>query len=79
LIALSCAATVFLTACGSEKSTGPASGIADPEKAVFVTSDIEHFWKAYDSGGASGATAPFQAEYLDRASPGSRISLRRAT
>ena len=59
-----------LTACGSDKSTGPASGVADPEKAVFVTTDIEHFWKAYDSGGSGGATAPFQTEYLDRASPG---------
>ena len=68
LITLSC---VVLGACGSDKSTGPANGTtADPEKAVFVTSDIEHFWKAYDLGGASGSTAPFQAEYLDKASPG---------
>jgi hypothetical protein len=66
-IALGC---VLLTACGSDKSTAPATDIADPEKAVFVTSDIEHFWKAYDDGGASGATAPFQTEYLDRASQG---------
>ena len=61
---------VLLTACGSDKSTAPATGTADPEQAVFVTSDIERFWKAYDDGGASGATAPFQTEYLDRASPG---------
>lgn len=67
LIALSC---VVLSACGSDRSTGPASNVADPEKAVFVTSDVEHFWKAYDSGGSSGATGPFQTEYLDRASPG---------
>ena len=61
---------VLLTACGSDKSTAPATGTADPEQAVLVTSDIERFWKAYDDGGASGATAPFQTEYLDRASPG---------
>ena len=70
LIALSCVLPVVLGACGSDKSTGPADGTADPEKAVLVTSDIEHFWKAYDLGGASGLTAPFQAEYLDKASPG---------
>jgi predicted Zn-dependent protease DUF2268 len=61
---------VLLAACGSDKSTAPPTGTADPEQAVFVTSDIEHFWKAFDDGGATGATAPFQTEYLDRASPG---------
>jgi len=61
---------VVLGACGSERTTEPANGTADPEKAVLVTSDIEHFWKAYDQGGASGLTAPFQSEYLDKASPG---------
>jgi len=61
-------------ACGSDSSTGPSTGpsteVADPDRAEFVTSDIQNFWKAYDDGGASGATAPFQTEYLDRASPG---------
>jgi len=61
---------VVLGACGSDGTTEPANGTADPAKAVFVTSDIEHFWKAYDQGGASGLTAPFQSEYLDKASPG---------
>lgn len=64
---LSCA---LASACESDKSTGPSAEITDPERAVFVTSDIEHFWKAYDAGGASGGSAPFQTEYLDRASPG---------
>ena len=59
-----------LDACGSERTTEPANGTADPEKAVLVTSDIEHFWTAYDQGGASGLTAPFQSEYLNKASPG---------
>jgi hypothetical protein len=61
---------VLLAACGSDKSTAPATVTTDPEQAVFVTSDIEHFWKAFDDGGATGAIAPFQTEYLDRASPG---------
>ena len=61
---------VVLGACGSDGTTEPPNGTADPAKAVFVTSDIEHFWKAYDQGGASGLTAPFQSEYLDKASPG---------
>ena len=56
-------------ACGSDTPTSPRNP-ADPDQAVFVTSDIEHFWKAYDSGGSNGATAPFQTEYLDKASPG---------
>ena len=60
----------LVSACGSDKSTAPSTDITDPERAVFVTSDIEHFWKAYDAGGASGGSAPFQTEYLDRASPG---------
>ena len=61
---------MLLTACASDRSTAPVTATADPEQAVFVTSDIEHFWKAFDDGGAIGATAPFQSEYLDRASPG---------
>jgi len=62
----------LLAACGSDKPTGPAASgdITDPEKAVFITTDIEHFWKAYDTGGVDGASAPFQTEYLNRASPG---------
>ena len=72
---------VLLTACGSDTATSPATGTTDPAQAVFVTSDIEHFWKAYDDGGASGETAPFQSEYLDRASPGLRdfIASRKVT
>jgi hypothetical protein len=74
-------ACLQLTACGSDRSTAPAASTADPEHAVFVTSDIEHFWKAYDDGGAGGVPAPFQTEYLDRASPGLRdfIALRTVT
>ena len=41
-----------------------------PADALFVTSDIGHFWEAYDAGGKDGSTLPFQSRYLDRASPG---------
>jgi len=60
-------------ACGGDTATAPTGGVVtDPERAVFVTSDIEHFWTAYDAGGSTGATTPFQTEYLDRASLGLR-------
>ena len=64
------ALAVVAAACGSDKPTSPASDASDPERAVFVTSDIPHFWKAYDDGGADGASAPFQTEYLNQASAG---------
>ena len=59
-------------ACSDGDSTGPdlAVEVTDPAQAVFVTSDIPHFWAAYDAGGSAGASAPFQTEYLNRASPG---------
>jgi hypothetical protein len=62
----------LLTACGSDKATGTSSEITtdDPDRAVFVTSDIPNFWKAYDDGGALGSSGPFQTRYLDRASSG---------
>jgi hypothetical protein len=57
--------------CGSDEATAPSgTPVTDPARAVFVTSDIEHFWKAYDAGGVNGTSTPFQTEYLDRASPG---------
>jgi len=57
--------------CGSDKATAPSDVATDPARAVFVTSDIQHFWAAYDAN-AGGGTSAFQAEYLDRASPGLR-------
>lgn len=45
---------------------------ADPRKAAFVTSDVHHFWEAYDQ--AMKDTANFKSImkrlYLDKASPG---------
>src|SRR5262245_40695612 len=73
-----------LVSCGGgDGGTGPnVSGVVtDPAQAVFVTSDIPRFWAAFDAGGGNGSTAPFQAEYLDRASQGLRdfIGLRSLT
>jgi predicted Zn-dependent protease DUF2268 len=65
------ALAVATAACGSDKATGPSSNdVTDPDAAVFVTSDIVNFWKAYDAGGANGSSAAFQTEYLDHASAG---------
>ena len=76
----------IVASCGGRdgETTGPnGSGnvATDPAQAVFVTSDIAHFWAAYDAGGVNGTAAPFQTEYLDRASDGLRdfITLRSVT
>ena len=66
----SVAIALVAAACSSDKPTAPSSDAGDPERAVFVTSDIPHFWQAYDNGGADGASAAFQAMYLNAASPG---------
>jgi len=62
--------------CSPDAPTATTSGETDPARAVFVTSDIENFWRAYDAGGSSGTTTPFQTEYLDRASLGLRAFIR---
>lgn len=53
---------------------------ADPERARFVTSDIDNFWRAYDLANLepdrSRRVAIYQREYLDRGSPGLRDLLR---
>ena len=60
------------TACGGDEPTVVRHGDEnpDPAQAVFVTSDIPRFWAAYDAGGSTGLAAPFQSEYLSRASSG---------
>lgn len=65
-----CWPVVVLAACGD--GIGPRSDLAsqDPADAVFVTSDIDNFWAAYDAGGVNGSASAFQAGYLDRASHG---------
>src|SRR5215204_6244921 len=58
--------------CGSGGPTRPSDIATDPARALFVTSDIEHFWAAYDAGGASGTSSAFQTGYLDGGSSGLR-------
>lgn len=63
------------TACGGSggsELTAPIPPItsADPASAQIVTSDLIHFWAAYDAGGKSGSTNAFQTKYLDVASAG---------
>lgn len=59
-------------ACSADEPTVVRHGDEnpDPAQAVFVTSDIPRFWAAYDAGGSTGLAAPFQSEYLSRASTG---------
>ena len=52
----------------------------DPGAVKFVTFDIENFWRAYDlaakEAGKAKRAAIFQAEYLDKGSPGLKDFLR---
>ena len=79
--ALWSATFILIAACGSDPTGLDSSFPTDPAQAAFITSDIENFWRAYDAGGASGASSAFQSQYLDRASPGLRdfISKRNLT
>lgn len=58
-------------ACGGGP-TEPEPSIDSPADAVFVTSDIDHFWAAIDAGVNGDLASALQREYLDRASPGLR-------
>src|SRR5262249_26207467 len=62
-------ALVIVCACGSVPEPDPPF-LTDPGAARLATSDLEHFWAAYDGGGRSGSAAAFQAGYFDLASPG---------
>lgn len=46
--------------------------LADPRNAQLVTSDITHFWRAYDlvAHDPAHAEAIYQREYFDKGSPG---------
>jgi hypothetical protein len=64
---------LLAAACGESTAPPPAELYApDPADAVFVTSDIDNFWRGYDAFRRSGNVSGFQSEYLDRASPGLR-------
>lgn len=70
LLAPACA---LLTACSDGSAPAPPTTPAD---ASFITSDLAHFWSAYDAGGKNGDATAFQTRYLDRASSGLRDFIR---
>lgn len=67
-------AAILIVACGGSDATAPTSGpvvvATDPTAAQIVTSDLAHFWAAYDAGGKNGSASEFQTKYLDAASSG---------
>ena len=69
-------AALLIVACGGSDTTSPGSGpvviATDPAAAQIVTSDLAHFWAAYDAGGKNGSAGEFQSKYLDAASSGLR-------
>ena len=69
-------AAILIAACGRSDATSPNSGpvviATDPAAAQIVTSDLAHFWAAYDAGGKNGSAGEFQSKYLDAASGGLR-------
>ena len=64
-----CVGALTLMACGSDAIVSPSSS-QDPATAEIVTSDLVHFWSAYDAGGKDGSSSAFQSKYLDVASDG---------
>jgi hypothetical protein len=75
------AAMPLLAACRGSDATSPHSApslvvATQPESAQIVTSDLVHFWDAYDAGGAHGSADDFQVRYLDAASSGLRDFVR---
>ena len=69
-------AVLFLLACApSAAAQAERPGVnGDPERARFVTTDVDHFWRAYDLAARepdrARRVAIYQREYLDRGSPG---------
>jgi hypothetical protein len=50
----------------------PPAATAQTNEYTFVTTDIDHFWEAYDASEPGNRVQAFQTLYLDRASPGLR-------
>lgn len=48
----------------------PAQVNRDPERARFVTSDLDHFWEAYDARATLGTAKAMDSLYFGRASDG---------
>lgn len=42
----------------------------DPEKAKLITTDVDHFWSAYDLARPEDKLDVFERAYFDKASPG---------
>jgi Predicted Zn-dependent protease (DUF2268) len=65
--------SALTAACGGSDVAAPPTAVIvtdDPAAAQIVTSDLAHFWAAYDAGGKNGSASAFQTQYLDVASPG---------
>lgn len=76
------AAVLFLLACAPALAAqGDEPRVnGDPERARFVTADIDNFWRAYDLAArepdSARRVALYQREYLDRGSPGLKDFIR---
>lgn len=64
---------LVLAACGGSDPVAPTAVNPDPATARIVTSDLTHFWTAYDAGANVSA---FQTKYLDVASDGLKDFIR---
>jgi len=70
IITLLCA---MLSACGLTKKNNASPEI---EKANFITSDIDNFWKAYDLDEGKNQPGIYQQYYLDPGSDGLKSFIR---
>lgn len=64
---------ILLNACGLLKKEDTSDEI---EKANFITSDIENFWKAFDMDEGKNQPAIYQKYYLDAGSEGLKSFIR---
>jgi ABC-type glycerol-3-phosphate transport system substrate-binding protein len=70
------AACALLGAC-SDSAAGPGVRTT-PATATFVTSDVVHFWEAYDSGGENGVVSAFQTSFARTLRESSRSTRQRS-
>ena len=55
--------------------SAPLAPVTDPEKAVFLTTDVTNFWRAFDAWQAGQPGNPFADLYVRPASVGARLLL----
>lgn len=71
---------LFIYAAAVTAQTTAQGVNSDPDKAKFITQDIENFWRAYDLAAKetnrSAKVAIFQREYFDKGSAGLRDFIR---